>query len=208
MLVRLRKMTAAEIPYDRWAPLSVEEVVATFANAPFQWCLAGGYAIEQFFGSSIRPHSDIDITVYRDEQLSVQRWLKGWELYAADPSQTLRKWCADEFLPFGSHDIWGHQVESDAWQLQIMLAEVEGDEWFSRRSPMIRGQRMGLMTVYGGIPCIRVEIQLMYKAKNPRPKDEQDFLACLPRMSAEARDWLREKLMLLYPQGHDWLDFL
>lgn len=196
------------IPYDQWTPLSVEKVVATFANAPFKWCLAGGYAIEQFLGFSIRSHSDIDIVVYRDEQLSVQRWLNNWQLYAADSPGTLRLWKKGEYLDYGIHDVWGHQVGSQAWQLQIMLAEVEGDQWFSRRNPKIRGKREDLIAVYNSIPCIRIEVQLMYKAKNHRPKDDQDFHACLPSISLEARHWLAEKLQLLHSQGHDWIKSL
>ena len=197
-----------EIPYERWLPLSVSDVVSLFDGASFQWCLAGGYAIEQFLGYSVRSHSDIDITVYRDEQLNLQQWLKNWRLYAADPPGTLRQWHTHEQLPIGIHDIWGHQSSSDAWQLQIMLTEVEDNEWFSRRSPLIRGKRDELMFVYDGISCIRPEIQLLYKAKNRRPKDEQDFHACLPKMDEKAILWLKANLTLLYPQGHEWLKIL
>jgi len=37
--------------------------------APFTWGLAGGYAIEQFVGQPIRSHGDIDVLVFRDNQL-------------------------------------------------------------------------------------------------------------------------------------------
>lgn len=197
-----------EIPYERWLPLSVSDVVSLFDGASFQWCLAGGYAIEQFLGYSVRSHGDIDITVYRDEQLELQKWLKNWKLYAADPPGTLREWYTDEQLPVGIHDIWGHHISSNAWQLQIMLTEVEDAEWFSRRSPLIRGKRNELMVVYEDIPCIRPEIQLLYKAKNRRPKDERDFRACLPKMDEKAKLWLKASLTLLYPQGHEWLKAL
>ncbi len=197
-----------EIPYARWLPLSVEDVVVLFRNAPFQWGLAGGYAIEQFLGTSIRPHSDIDITVFRDEQLKLQRWLVNWQLYVADPPGTLRPWLEGEDLIFGIHDLWGHRTGVEAWQLQVMLTEVEGNEWFSRRSSTIRGEREALMTHYQGVPCIRPEIQLLYKAKGQRPKDEQDFQACLPVLSLQAKQWLKQSLLLLYPQRHDWLQFL
>ncbi len=147
----------SENPYDRWEPLSVTEVIAIFADAPFRWGLAGGYAIEQFLGTPIRTHDDIDVTIYRDDQLKAQNWLDGWELYAADPPGTLRKWNRDEYLPYGIHDIWGHKSKTSVWQFQFMVAEVSGNEWFSRRSPKIRGNRNDLITEYNGIPCIRVE---------------------------------------------------
>jgi hypothetical protein len=205
---RLYLSMNSEIAYDQWQPLSVEEVVTLFAEAPFQWGLAGGYAIEQFLGTSFRSHGDIDVTVYRDEQLRVQSWLDGWELYAADPPGTLRKWMGGEYLPVGIHDIWGHKKDSLVWQMQLMLAEVDDDEWVSRRSPKIRGKRNNLIVKYNGIPCIRVEVQLMYKAKSLRPKDELDFQMCLPKLSGEAKQWLKESLVVLYPEGHAWLSLL
>jgi hypothetical protein len=199
---------AVEIPYTKWTPLSVEQVVSTFATAPFVWCLAGGYAVEQFLGVPIRTHSDIDVVIYRDDQLRLWQWLADWRLYAADPPGNLRTWAQHDYLGFGIHDIWGHRVGADAWQLQIMLAEVEGEEWFSHRDSSIRGHRDDLITPYNGVPCIRIEVQLMYKANNVRPKDELDFRACAPLMNVEAKRWLKEKLCKLYPHGHSWLDAL
>lgn len=196
------------IPYDRWEPLSLAEVIAVFADAPFRWGIAGGYAVELFLGASIRAHDDIDVTVFRDDQLQAQAWLAGWQLYAADPPGTLRAWHDGEYLPFGVHDIWGHRSGADVWQLQLMLAEVDGADWFCRRNRAVRGQRDDLLTEYGGVPCVRVEVQLMYKSKGQRPKDEQDFAACLPLLDAGQKRWLAGSLRMLYSDGHDWLDAL
>jgi hypothetical protein len=137
-----------DIPYNTWKPLSVAQAVQLFANAPFVWGLAGGYAVEQFVGAPIRAHGDLDVIMFRDEQHLVQGWLKDWRLYAADPPGTLRPWLTNEYLPYGIHDIWGHRIGMSAWQLQIMLAEAERDEWFSRRNHRIRGRRSELLTVY------------------------------------------------------------
>src|SRR5262245_52350838 len=88
--------TQIDIPYTTWQPLSVTDVVQLFAGAPFTWGLGGGYCIEQFLGRTIRAHDDIDVVVFRDEQLLLQHWLAGWHLYAADPPGTLRPWAAEE----------------------------------------------------------------------------------------------------------------
>lgn len=197
-----------EIPYSQWQPLSVREIKQIFAEAPFAWGLAGGYAIEQFLGRSIREHGDIDIVVFRDDQIRVQRWLAGWQLCAADPPKQLHPWVVDEYLPFGIHDIWGHKISAGSWQLQVMLAEVEGGEWFSRRNHHIRGRREELFTNYNDMPCIRVEVQLLFKARNIRPKDNLDFQACLPLMSNNAKRWLADQLSVCFPQGHIWSDRL
>lgn len=61
------------IAYDVWEPLTVAEAVDLFTNAPFSWGLGGGYAVEQFLGRAIRPHADLDIVVFRDQQRQAQR---------------------------------------------------------------------------------------------------------------------------------------
>ena len=195
------------IPYNVWQPLSVSEVVQLFAHAPFAWALGGGYAIEQFLGTAIRAHDDIDVVVYRDEHFLLQHWMAGWQLSASDPPGTLRTWLADEFLPIGIHDLWGHERDAQAWHLQIMLAEAEADQWFSRRDCRIRGQRNDLFVAYDGIPCVRFEVQLLYKARNLRPKDELDFRACLPLLDPEAKQWLADHVRLIHPEA-SWLTFL
>ena len=196
------------IRFDRWQPISVASLTDLFQNAPFSWCLAGGYAVEQFLGRLLRPHGDIDLVAFRDEQLALQDWLKGWQLYAAHKPGALRKWQPDEYLPYGIHDIWGHQKDSMAWQLQIMLQEVEGDRWFCRRNHAVGGLREEFVRHYNQIPCIRIDIQLMYKAKNIRQKDAIDFAACLPKLSSTQRSWLKNSLSTMFPQGHEWLSIL
>jgi hypothetical protein len=195
-------------PDAQWTPLSLADVHIIFDDAPFQWALGGGYAVEQFLGAPIRAHDDVDIAIFRDEQLAAQSHLAGWELFAADPPGTLRRWTPGEYLPFGIHDIWGHRPGAQGWEFQFLVAEVEGGEWFSRRDPRIRGQRADLMANYNGFPCVRIEVQLMYKAKGLRPKDELDFAACLPRLSDESKAWLNRTLRIVYPDGHPWLDAL
>jgi hypothetical protein len=129
-------------------------------------------------------------------------------LYAADPPGTLREWGKGEYLSYGIHDIWGHLPNSNAWQMQLMLAEVEGNAWYSRRNHKIRGRRNDLFVWYNNIPCIRIEVQLLYKAKGRRAKDELDFQACLPRMNNAARVWLLENIQIAYSDQHPWISEL
>jgi hypothetical protein len=143
--------------------------------------------------------------VFRDDQGHLQRWLSAWRLYAADPPGTLRSWLDSEYLAPPIHDIWGHQRDVAAWQLQIMLVDIAGDEWISRHNPQIRGPRDTLLVSYNGIPCVRIEVQLLYKARGARPKDQADFAACLPRLDPLAKQWLIDGIHSRYPDGHPWL---
>jgi hypothetical protein len=58
-----------------------------------------------------------------------------------------------------------------------------------------------------GIPYLRPEGVLLYKAKAPRAKDDADFRASLDLMSPGARQWLHDALRHAYP-GHHWIDAL
>jgi hypothetical protein len=57
------------------------------------------------------------------------------------------------------------------------------------------------------IPYLAPEIQLLYKAKGRRPKDEADFMHTLPALDRERRQWLRNALTMAHPR-HPWLDLL
>lgn len=188
-----------------WKPLSLAELVELMRGAHFLWCLAGGHAIAHLLGRSHRQHGDIDIVVLRPEQLHVQNWLGAWRMYAADPPGTLRPWQPHEVLPNGVHDVWCHRDESPAWELQVMIQESDGDSWYFRRDARVCGSVGDLATDVRGVPCLRMDLQLLYKSKQPRAKDESDFREVLPVLSNEQRESLAYWLELTYLDGHPWL---
>jgi len=184
-------MTVADTPWGRWEPASPAEAAALFATFPAAWWIAGGYAIELAVGRPLRAHGDLDVAVLRHDQLAVQHVLAGWEWWAADPPGTLRRWEPDERLPFGVHDIWCRPRPDCPWRIQIILEEATGTDWMSRRDPRIRRPLASLGQVSPtGIPYLAPEVQLLYKAKAPRPKDDLDFAAALPLMTTRQRRWL------------------
>lgn len=193
------------IPDPKWQALSLEAAVELFRDAPFEWAVAGGYCVELFIGRSYRSHEDVDILVFRDQQRAVQRWLSHWCLYAADPPGQLRRWIDDEYLPIGVHDIWAHRPDSDAWQFQLMIAEHDGADWFYRNDSSIRGRRADLIAHYRELPCVRIEIQLFYKSRGKRTKDEEDFERCLPLLNADQKRALALLISKKFPDGHRWL---
>jgi hypothetical protein len=185
-------MTLTELPWD---PLSPAEVAGLFAETP--WWIAGGYAIELAVGHPLRPHSDVDVLLLRRDQLAAQRALTGWEWWAADPPGTLRPWQPGELLPAGVHDIWCRPAGSAHWRVQVMLDESAGEEWISRRDPRVRRPIDTLTCVSpSGVPYLTPEIQLYYKSRSPRAKDDADFQAVSPLLNAAQRRWLADALTL------------
>ena len=57
------------------------------------------------------------------------------------------------------------------------------------------------------MPVLSPEIQLLYKSKGRREKDEVDFSRVLPLLTEEEKEWLGQALETVAP-GHPWSDRL
>jgi len=192
-----------------WQPLSPQEMADVLGDAGFPWWIAGGYAIEAFVGRAFRPHGDIDVLMLRRDRMPVRMLLKDWDCWAADPPGTLRPWPADEMLPASVDHIWCRANLSDPWRFQLMFDEADGETWHSRRSASLGRPitDMGWQDA-AGIPFLAPEIQLFYKAKSPRPKDEQDFSAALPLLGEQETEWLAAAIRAAYGDENAWLERL
>lgn len=200
-------------PLGQWQPWSPQEVAALFASLPARWWIAGGWAIDLFLGRQTREHEDIDVQVLRPDQHMVRTLLGTWDVQAAlqpprDEAWPFRPWHRGDDLDPSIHDIWCRPTATQAWVLQLMIADTRGEEWIFRRAPAITCSLAAIGGVTAeGIPYLAPEIQLLYKAKGLRPKDEADFVQTLPALSRERRQWLKTSLKLVDPQ-HPWLDRL
>ncbi|WP_248959381.1 nucleotidyltransferase domain-containing protein [Sphaerisporangium perillae] len=197
-------MMRRETPWGIWDPAPLSEVAALFTSTGDRWWIAGGYAIELAVGRGFRQHADIDVLLLRPDQLAAQRALPAWDWWAADPPGVLRPWTRDEILPDTVHDIWCRPGPAEPWRIQVMLDESEGHDWVSRRDGRVRRpvDRLGLLSAEG-VPYLAPEVQLYYKAKRPRAKDEQDFTEVLPMLGDDQRDWLARTIGLVYGD-HPW----
>jgi len=87
-----------------------------------------------------------------------------------------------------------------------MLDEADGDVWSSRRDPRIRKPLNNIVRMNeSGIPYLAPDVQLFYKAKSSRHKDEVDFAAVLPLLSTDERDWLVHAIEMSYGKLNSWL---
>jgi aminoglycoside-2''-adenylyltransferase len=186
-------------PWGTWEPLTPSEVSRLFAASGAPWWLAGGYAIELAVGRRFREHADIDVLLLRRDQLIAQHVLAGWEWWAADPPGRLRRWLPGETLPDGVRDIWCRPAAGQPWRIQLMLDEASGEEWVSCRNPGLRQPISSLgRTSEEGFPYLAPEIQLFYKAKTPREKDDADFAEVLPLLDTRQRQWLVQAITETY----------
>ena len=188
------------------APLSLSQLSTLLGSADFPWWVAGGYAIELAVGHAYREHEDLDVLILRRDQAAVRRFLADWDCRPVDPAGLLRRWEPGEILPLDVHDVWCREDTNVPWRFSLMIDEADGDTWYSRRDSTVRKPVSELAAQQAGkLPFLAPDVQLYYKAKNVRPKDEQDLTMVLPVLTKRQRTWLCEAVYRTYGAEHPWL---
>jgi hypothetical protein len=183
------------------------------------WWVAGGWAIDLAIGAATRAHEDLDIAVLRKDTEALRMHLAGWDLQLVREG-SLHPWNGGDPPPC-THQIWARMHEADRpfdvgrfaadpTFLEVLIEEHEDDMWLYRRDLRIRRPLRTLGRRREGIPFVAPDVQLLYKSK-PHPKYDQkndlDFQACLPHLTAKERAWLGTALSLAQA-GHRWLESL
>jgi hypothetical protein len=52
-----------------------------------------------------------------------------------------------------------------------------------------------------GLPYVAPAVQLLWKAKDTRPKDEHDFETVAPLLTADERGWLADAIARSHPES-------
>lgn len=186
----------------RWDPASPDDAAEWLADVRVPWWIAGGWAIDLFLDRETRRHKDLDIGVLRRDVSGALGSISGWEAFEAKDGELTR--LSHKTPRRGVNSLWCRQVGTGLWQLELMLDESEGDFWVYRRDPAVRRTLESLVRHSGkGIPYLAPEVQLLYKAKHARPRDELDFESVVPHLSGEAREWLHQSLVRTLP-SHPW----
>jgi aminoglycoside-2''-adenylyltransferase len=199
---------ATSVPdVDAWHAWSPADAAQRLAGVSVPWCVAGGWALDLWRGRQTRPHEDLEIAVLRSQFECVRMQLKDLALCSAGYGQVT--WLpADAQPPPERHQVWVLEESARAWRMDILLEPGDAEIWVFRRDETIRRSRSAMVGVSAdGIPYLRPEGVLLYKAKASRPKDDTDFAACVPLMDGHARGWLKEALQRAHP-GHRWLSVL
>jgi len=194
-------------PLSAWTPWTPREAAGRLAGVTADWAVVGGWAIDLFLGRQTRKHEDLEIAVPRSQFEVMQAALAEFALHAVGDGEV-------RFLPPGQptppdkHQNWVLDVPAQAWRMDVMLEPGDAATWVFRRDRRLTAARGRMIArTAEGVPFLRPEGALLYKAKGQREKDEADLTSVLPALDDAARAWLRDALVLVHP-GHAWLERL
>ena len=107
--------------------------------------------------------------------------------------------------PLDCHQNWVLDEAARAWRLDIFLEPSDENFWVYRRDASVKRLRAEMVAISsGGVPYLKPEGVLLFKAGAMRKKDEADFAVCVPLMREEDRVWLKQVLDRTRPD-HPWL---
>jgi hypothetical protein len=158
-------------------------------------------ALELFTGCSWRRHDDIDIGICRIDAPAVYSWLTDLDPYVAAGGR-LRRWEGEPLLAGRmENNIWVRRPAAGPFLFDIAVGDGDDSGWVYRRDARIRRPwTQTLLKTLCDVPYLAPELQLLFKSKGRRPKDDRDAEMVIPLMSNDRQTWLREWL----PPDHSW----
>jgi hypothetical protein len=170
---------------------------------PSTWTLCGGWAVDAWLERQTRDHGDVDIAIFRSDERAFFEHLADWHLAAHDTADAAHddRWDGHA-LAFPAHI---HATFDDGLGWEAQINERSGRQWILSRRPRVAIplSRFARPSSWG-LPTMAPEALLWYKSQEMRPHDEQDFMALLPRLTADERTWL-ERALSDVDRAHPWL---
>lgn len=201
---------ASHVSRTGWAP--VVAAAAELEGLGCPWALASGWALDLFAGEPSRYHHDLDVSVYRRDQLVLRERLidRGWMPHVVRDGR-YEPWPdgARLELPVCQVHAWRGGEFLDVLFSETRLGTDGIERWSWRRRPEVtRDLQRVILPSSLGVPVLGPEVVLLFKSRSgggdPRRRDEADFDRVVERLEPEPRGWLRAALERHAP-GHPWL---
>lgn len=189
----------------------VEVIKEELEELDIVWMVSSGWALDLFMNAPSRFHHDLDISIWREDQTTLQRHLegRGWQMHKIVEQGQYALWETREFLQAPVHQVHARRGEDNF--LDILISPRQGNQWVYRRNPSIRLPIAQARMESRGIPHLAPEVVLLFKSthagSDPRSKDQQDFERIAPHLPKKRRLWFKETLLELAPT-HPWLEQL
>ncbi|MDN4595075.1 nucleotidyltransferase domain-containing protein [Polycladomyces subterraneus] len=184
----------------------IDQVLSVMKSFDRPWFVSGGWALDLSVGRVTREHGDLDLTIFREDTERLIQYFDGWTAYVAIPGERRYEIFRElEDVRPPRHEL---VFQKGDLKLEFLLIDRDGDKVLFRRSPVITLDIQCFAQQDGsGRPHVAPEWQLLFKAKNPRPKDEQDFANHFKRLGKTSREWLLNALKRYQPDSH-WIALL
>jgi hypothetical protein len=185
--------------WDSWEP---PVIAARLAGVDVPWYVAGGWAVDLHLGGRRRDHEDLEIAVPAAHFDAIAARFPELEFHVAGGGEVVPLNPA----AMASHfQTWAWDPAASRWRFDVFREPHDGDIWISRRDARLRRAYANLIrNDRNGIPYLSPEVVLLFKAKHRRDKDEGDYAALAPVLSAAERAWLDEALDIVHPGPHPW----
>lgn len=168
---------------------------------PKSWFICGGWALDLFLGKQTRAHHDIDIGLFRADQLHLQTHFDTHHLFWIENGEK-RPWETGHYLQLPIHEL---RLDVNDGEMEFVLNEGSATHWIYRRNPAISlPLEQAILSTPEGIPYLAPEIVLLYKSTHLSPKNQQDFDSVINHLSTAQKQWLQGSLRL-GGNGHVWL---
>jgi len=194
-------------PLDAWNAWDPWQAQDRLRRSDVPWCVVGGWSVDLAAGRQTRPHEDLEIAVLRSDFSAVRRALPELGFFVVGDGE-VRALADGAEPPADKHQNWVLDRDADEWRVDVMLESGTAEEWVYRKDPRLTAPRAEMVAASAdGIPYLRPHGALLFKAKDPRPKDEADFTVADPLLSESERAWLVAALATTHPD-HPWLERL
>lgn len=185
----------------RWEPLTPEAIAGLFSDTGARWWLSGGVALDRWLGETIRERPNIDIsTIPSDLGLLIDALPARYSAWVPDGDEGVKPWSEasedQDLQPVRVHD-----DEAGAWVLQVNVEDGAPRAWVYRRDPRLQVPWNLAVIDVDGIPTGAPELQLLWKALRPRPQDDLDKDAVLPKLSDDARARWERNILSIHPHS-------
>ena len=108
-------------------------------------------------------------------------------------------WPDNDWIELPLFQVRAQRPDHRPAEFEFFMNDTAGEEWLCRRNPAITRPISEISRrTSRGIPFLVPEIQLLFKAKRHREKDEHDFRTALDLMTAAQRAWLKNALGIVH----------
>ena len=137
----------------------------------------------------------------RNDAPAISDELPSWDVEVAS-SGVLTPWKGSALLAEASqNNLWCRKGPEQPWCLDITIGEGDREFWIFRRDPTIRiPWPEAVLRSDQEVPYLAPDLQLLFKSKDRRPKDDLDAIKVIPELTSVEQCRLHRFL----PEDHPW----